>query len=163
MRIVNSLNVEQCPDCDAYGFDYKPRVGISRNIFCKVCDQGFNVSPDPSKVFFVQRMAADRARDIRDDLPRARISPFIKKLSERVVANRWRRLLWSRLRPQPLWRIDVEMLGKTGWQQSHLAQPRCLPAYRRAQAVQPFANFRSRIGRPPRNKFAKFLRRSSGT
>jgi hypothetical protein len=56
MRIVNSLNVEQCPDCDAYGFDYKPRVGINRNIFCKVCDQGFNVSPDPPKVFFVQRI-----------------------------------------------------------------------------------------------------------
>ena len=56
MRIVNSLNVEQCPDCHAYGFDYKPRVGISRNIFCKACDQGFNVAPDPPKVFFVQRI-----------------------------------------------------------------------------------------------------------
>jgi hypothetical protein len=25
MRIVNSVNIEQCPDCRAYGFDYKPR------------------------------------------------------------------------------------------------------------------------------------------
>ena len=61
MRIVIALNAEQCPDCDAYGFDYKPRVGISRNVFCKACDQGFNVSPDPPKVFFVQRIGR-RAR-----------------------------------------------------------------------------------------------------
>jgi hypothetical protein len=25
MRIVNSVNIEQCPDCYAYGCDYKPR------------------------------------------------------------------------------------------------------------------------------------------
>ena len=56
MRIVIALNVEQCPYCHACGFDYKPRVGISRNIFCKACDQGFNVSSDPPKVYFVQRI-----------------------------------------------------------------------------------------------------------
>jgi hypothetical protein len=56
MRIVIALNVEQCPDCDAYGFGHKPRIGISRNIFCKTCDQGFNVAPDPPRVFFVQRI-----------------------------------------------------------------------------------------------------------
>jgi hypothetical protein len=55
MRVVIALNAEQCPDCGAYGFDYKPRIGMSRNIFCKACDQGFNVSPDPPRVFFVQR------------------------------------------------------------------------------------------------------------
>ena len=49
MRIVIALNAERCPDCDAHGFDYKPRVGISRNVFCKACDQGFNVTPDPPK------------------------------------------------------------------------------------------------------------------
>ena len=56
MRIVIALNAGQCPECDAYGFDLKPRVGISRNIFCKACDQGFNVSPDPPKAYFVQRI-----------------------------------------------------------------------------------------------------------
>ena len=61
MRIVIALNAEQCPDCDAHGFDYKPRVGISRNVFCKACDQGFNIAPDPPKVFFVQRIGR-RAR-----------------------------------------------------------------------------------------------------
>jgi hypothetical protein len=61
MRIVIALNAGKCPDCDAYGFDLKPRVGISRNIFCKACDQGFNVAPDPPGVFFVQRIGR-RAR-----------------------------------------------------------------------------------------------------
>jgi hypothetical protein len=56
MRIVMALNAGQCPDCNAYGFDLKPRVGISRNIFCKVCGQGFNVAPDPPKAHFVQRI-----------------------------------------------------------------------------------------------------------
>ena len=56
MHMVIALNAGQCPDCDAYGFDLKPRVGISRNIFCKACDQGFNVAPDPPKVYFVQRI-----------------------------------------------------------------------------------------------------------
>jgi hypothetical protein len=57
-RICNviALNAGQCPDCDAFGFDFEPRVAISRNIFCKACDQGFNVSPDPPKVYFVQRI-----------------------------------------------------------------------------------------------------------
>ena len=57
----------------------------------------------------------------------------------------------------PLWRIDVEMLGRIVRQQSLLAQPLCLPAYRRALAVQPFGNLRSRICRPQGNKFAEFL------
>ena len=48
------------PDCDAYGFDLKPRVGISRNIFCKACDQGFNVAPDPPKGYFVRRIGRQR-------------------------------------------------------------------------------------------------------
>ena len=52
MRIVIALNAGQCPDCDGYGFDFKPRVGISRNIFCKACDQGFNVAPDPHESVF---------------------------------------------------------------------------------------------------------------
>jgi hypothetical protein len=56
MRIVIALNAEQCPDCGANGLDHKPRIGMSRNIFCKTCDQGFNVSPDPPRVFFVQRL-----------------------------------------------------------------------------------------------------------
>ena len=56
MRIVIALNHDQCPDCDAHGFDYKPRIGTSRNVFCKVCHQGFNVAPDPPKVYFVQRI-----------------------------------------------------------------------------------------------------------
>ena len=56
MRVVIALNTERCPDCDAHGLDYKPRVGISRNVFCKACDQGFNVSSDPPKVYFVQRI-----------------------------------------------------------------------------------------------------------
>jgi hypothetical protein len=60
-RIVIALNAEQCPDCDAHGFDHKPRIGMSRNIFCKACDQGFNISPDPPRVFFVQRIGR-RAR-----------------------------------------------------------------------------------------------------
>jgi len=38
------------PGLQRHGFDLKPGVGISRNIFCK----GFNVSPDPPKVHFVQ-------------------------------------------------------------------------------------------------------------
>ena len=46
MRTVIALNAGQCPDCDAYGFDLKPRVGISRNIFRKACD--------PPKAYFVQ-------------------------------------------------------------------------------------------------------------
>jgi hypothetical protein len=29
---------------------------MSRNIFCKACDQGFNISPDPPKAYFVQRI-----------------------------------------------------------------------------------------------------------
>jgi hypothetical protein len=37
-------------------FHHKPRIGMSRNIFCKACDQGFNVTPDPPKVYFVQRI-----------------------------------------------------------------------------------------------------------
>jgi hypothetical protein len=56
MRIVIALNAERCPDCDAYGLDHKPRIGMSRNIFCKTCDQAFNVAPDPPKVHFVQRI-----------------------------------------------------------------------------------------------------------
>ena len=44
MRIVVALNVEPYLDCDAYGFNYKLRIGMSRNIFCKACDQGFNVA-----------------------------------------------------------------------------------------------------------------------
>ena len=56
MRIVIALNAEQCPDCGAHGFHHKPRIGMSRNIFCKACDQGFNISPDPPKVLFVQRI-----------------------------------------------------------------------------------------------------------
>ena len=56
MRIVIALNAGQCPDCDAFGLDLKPRVGMSRNIFCKACDQGFNVAPDPPKAYFVQRI-----------------------------------------------------------------------------------------------------------
>jgi len=43
-------------DCGAHGFDHKPRTGMSRNIFCKACDQGFNISPDALKVYFVQRI-----------------------------------------------------------------------------------------------------------
>jgi hypothetical protein len=35
MRIVIALNAGRCPDCDAHGFDYKPRVG---NVFSKACD-----------------------------------------------------------------------------------------------------------------------------
>ena len=61
MRIVIALNAGQCPDCDARGFDHKPRISISRNIFCKACDQGFDVAPDPPGVFFVQRIGR-RAR-----------------------------------------------------------------------------------------------------
>ena len=57
-----AIDFGQCPDCDAYGFDFKPRVGISRNIFCKACDQGFNVAPDPPKVYFVQRIGRRAAR-----------------------------------------------------------------------------------------------------
>src|SRR5258708_35161760 len=57
----------------------------------------------------------------------------------------------------PLWRIDVEMLGRIVRQQSLLAQPLCLAAYRRALAVQPFGYLRSRICRPQGNKFAEFL------
>ena len=53
VRIVIALNAGQCADCGAHGFDYKPRIGISRNVFCKACDQGFNVTPDPPKVYFV--------------------------------------------------------------------------------------------------------------
>ena len=64
LRIVINFSAEQCPDCGAHGFDYKPRIGISRNVFCKACDQGFNISPDPPKVYFVQRLAAGRARDV---------------------------------------------------------------------------------------------------
>jgi len=60
MHIVMELNAGQCPDCDAYGFDLKPRVGMSRNIFCKACDQGFNISPDAPKVYFVQRIGRRR-------------------------------------------------------------------------------------------------------
>ena len=56
MRIVIALNAEQCPDCGAHGFHHKPRIGMRRNIFCKACDQGFNISPDPPKVHFVQRI-----------------------------------------------------------------------------------------------------------
>jgi hypothetical protein len=56
MRIVNSL-----PDCGAHGFDHKPRIGMSRSIFCKACDQGVNVSPDPPRALFVQRIGR-RAR-----------------------------------------------------------------------------------------------------
>ena len=56
MRIVIALNTRKCPDCDAHGFDHKPRVGISRNVFCKACDQGVNVAPHPPKVHFVQRI-----------------------------------------------------------------------------------------------------------
>ena len=55
-HIVIALNAERYPDCDAHGFDYKPAVGISRNVFCKACDQGFNVTPDSPKVYFVQRI-----------------------------------------------------------------------------------------------------------
>src|SRR5258707_4553642 len=57
----------------------------------------------------------------------------------------------------PLWRIDVEMLGRIVRQQSLLAQPLCLAADRRALAVQPFGYLRSRICRPQGNKFAEFL------
>ena len=53
------------PGLRRHGFDLKPRVGISRNIFCKACDQGFNVSPDPPKVYFVRALAAGRAREPR--------------------------------------------------------------------------------------------------
>jgi hypothetical protein len=60
-------------------------------------------------------------------------------------------------RRPPLWRIDVEMLVRIVRQQSLLAQPLCLAAYRRAQAVQPFGYLRSRICRPQGNKFAEFL------
>ena len=56
MRIVIALNEGQCPDCDARGLDFKPRAGLSRNNFCKACDQGFNVEPDPPRVLFVQRI-----------------------------------------------------------------------------------------------------------
>ena len=56
MRIVIALNEGQCPDCDARVLDFKPRAGMSRNIFCKACDQGFNVEPDPPRVLFVQRI-----------------------------------------------------------------------------------------------------------
>jgi hypothetical protein len=56
MRIVIALNEGLCPDCDARDLDFKPRAGLSRNIFCKACDQGFNVEPDPPRVLFVQRI-----------------------------------------------------------------------------------------------------------
>jgi len=49
------------------------------------------------------------------------------------------------------------MLGRIVRQQSLLAQPLCLAAYRRALAVQPFGYLRSRICRPQGNKFAEFL------
>ena len=70
----------------------------------------------------------------------------------------WRRhcIISARGRP-PLWRIDIEALGRIVRQQSLLAQPLCLPAYRRALAMQPFGNLRSRICRPQGNKFAEFL------
>jgi hypothetical protein len=53
----------------------------------------------------------------------------------------WRRhcIISARGRP-PLWRIDIEALGRIVRQQSLLAQPLCLPAYRRALAMQPFGN-----------------------
>jgi len=60
MRIVIALNAGRCPECNACGFDLKPRVGISRNIFCRACDQGFNISPDAPKVYFVQRIGRRR-------------------------------------------------------------------------------------------------------
>ncbi len=57
IRIVIALNnAGKCPDCGAHGLDLGPRIGMSRNIFCKACDQGFNVAPDPPGVFFVQRL-----------------------------------------------------------------------------------------------------------
>jgi hypothetical protein len=49
------------------------------------------------------------------------------------------------------------MLRKIGRQQSLPAQPHCLPAYRRALAVQPLGNLLRRVGRPEGNKFAEFV------
>ena len=72
MRIVIALNAGQCPDCGTCGFDLKPRVDISRNIFCKACDQGFNVSPALRRCISCSALAADRARNIRDDHPRVK-------------------------------------------------------------------------------------------
>ena len=65
MRIVISLNTERYPDCDAYGFDHKPRVGISRNILCKACDQGFNVRRTRRKCISCSELAAGRPREPR--------------------------------------------------------------------------------------------------
>jgi len=56
MRIVIALNAGQCPDCDGYGFDFTPRVGISRNIFCKPATRASTSRPTHTKVYFVQRI-----------------------------------------------------------------------------------------------------------
>jgi hypothetical protein len=84
MRIVIALNAGQCPDCGAYGFDLKPRVGMSRNIFCKACDQGFNISPDAPKVYFVQ-LAVGCAREPRlSRLARQRLPVLFRHPAEPV-------------------------------------------------------------------------------
>ena len=65
MRIVIALNAERYPDCDAHGFDYKPAAGISRNVFCKACDQGFKSRRTRRKCILCSELAADRAREPR--------------------------------------------------------------------------------------------------
>ena len=50
---------------------------MSRNIFCKACDQGFNISPDAPKVYFVQRIGRRRARELRLSRPARQRLPVL--------------------------------------------------------------------------------------
>jgi ribosomal protein S27AE len=59
-RITMALSNDQCPDCGAVGFRDGPRGGLSQNIFCTSCGNGFNVAPTRRYVWFVQRIARAR-------------------------------------------------------------------------------------------------------
>ena len=59
MHMVIALNAGQCRIATPM-VSTSNRAWVSRNIFCKACDQGFNVAPDPPKGYFVRRIGRQR-------------------------------------------------------------------------------------------------------
>ena len=65
MRIVNSLNVEQCPDCDAYGFDYKRASASAGTSSARSATRGSTSCRTRRKCFSCSALAAGHAREPR--------------------------------------------------------------------------------------------------
>jgi rRNA maturation protein Nop10 len=54
-RLIQSLRMDRCPDCQGYTLQPGPRGGAAQNLICTSCGARWNVAP-PRYIMFAQRI-----------------------------------------------------------------------------------------------------------